>query len=121
MEPILFEATVEVTGDDARIRCIGDLNGRADTAMDEAYAAAASASAARITLDFTDCGYINSTGIALIVRLLSMARGDGRSVRAAGLTAHYRQIFEITRLADYMEILDVAPTGATSTTEGEGA
>ena len=121
MEPILFEATVETTADDARIRCIGDLNGRADTALDEAYAAAASASAARITLDFTDCGYINSTGIALVVRLLSAARADGRTVRAAGLTPHYRQIFEITRLADYMEILDAAPTGATRTTEGEVA
>ena len=106
MEPMLFEATVEVTGDDARIRCIGDLNGRADTALDEAYAAAASASAARVTLDFTDCGYINSTGIALVVRLLADARRDGRTVRAIGLTEHYREIFRITRLSDFMEIVE---------------
>ena len=53
-----------------------------------------------------------------MVRLLTSARADGRTVRAVGLTPHYRQIFEITRLSDYMEILDVAPTGATHATEG---
>ncbi len=111
MEPTLFEATVEGTTDDARIRCIGDLNGRADTALDEAYSAAAATGATRITLDFADCGYINSTGIALIVRLLTAARADGRTVRAVGLTDHYRQIFEITRLSDYMAITDDAPIG----------
>lgn len=124
MEPTLFEATVEATADDARIRCIGDLNGRADAAMDEAYTAAAAAGAARITLDFTGCGYINSTGIALIVRLLTSARADGRSVRAVGLTEHYRQIFEITRLSDYMAITDDEPAGAptvAATTGGASA
>ena len=121
MEPTLFEATVEATGDEARIRCLGDLNGRADAAMDEAYAAAAGSVAIQITLDFADCGYINSTGIALIVRLLTSARADGRTVRAVGLTDHYRQIFEITRLSDYMEILSDAPIGAAATAGGEGA
>ena len=124
MEPTLFEATVEATADDARIRCIGDLNGRADAAMDEAYATAAAAGATRITLDFTDCGYINSTGIALIVRLLTSARADGRTVRAVGLTDHYRQIFEITRLADYMAITDDETPGVptvSATTGGASA
>jgi anti-anti-sigma factor len=114
MEPTLFEATVEATADDARIRCVGDLNGRADAAMDEAYATAAAAGSAQITLDFTDCGYINSTGIALIVRLLTSARADGRSVRAVGLTDHYRHLFEITRLSDYMAITDDEPVGMPS-------
>ena len=33
------------------------------------------------------------------------------SVRAVGLTEHYRQIFEITRLSDYMAITDDEPVG----------
>jgi len=49
-------------------------------------------------------GYINSTGIAVIVGLLARARAAGIEVRAYGLTAHYREIFEITRLADFMAI-----------------
>ncbi len=40
-----------------------------------AYAEAASWGHGEITLDFERCGYINSTGIALIVRFLTTARG----------------------------------------------
>ena len=121
MEPTEFTTAVEDASDETRIHCIGDLNGRADAAFESAYAQAAAFGHDRITLDFERCGYINSTGIALIVRLLASARADGRTVRAAGLSPHYKQIFEITRLADYMEILDAAPTGAGHTTEGEDA
>jgi len=34
------------------------------------------------------------------------ARANGQTLSARGLTEHYRQIFEITRLADFMTILD---------------
>ena len=56
-------------------------------------------------LDFHDVAYINSTGIALVVRLLADARRDGRGVRAVGLTPHYVEIFRITRLSDFMDIV----------------
>ena len=59
--------------------------------------------------------YINSTGIALIVRLLAEARRDHREVIADGLSDHYREIFRITRLSDYLTIAD-APS-ATSVPE----
>ena len=59
-----------------------------------------------MTLDFRDVGYINSTGIALVVRLLADARRDGRAVRAVGLTPHYQEIFRITRLSDFMDIIE---------------
>jgi anti-sigma B factor antagonist len=42
--------------------------------------------------------------IPLVVRLLADARRDGRGVRAVGLTPHYREIFRITRLSDFMDI-----------------
>jgi anti-sigma B factor antagonist len=116
-----FTATVSGSPDGARILCTGDLNVRADAAMETAYADAAALGARQITLEFGQVGYINSTGIALIVRLLTAARADGRTVRAMGLTAHYRHLFEITRLSDYMEILDDAPIGAAATARGEGA
>jgi anti-anti-sigma regulatory factor len=38
--------------------------------------------------------------------LLARARAKGQTLSARGLTEHYRQIFEITRLADFMTILD---------------
>ena len=60
---------------------------------------------ASIELDFTGVDYINSTGIALIVGVLARARAQSVGVRASGLTEHYRHIFEITRLSDFIEIV----------------
>ena len=71
-----------------------------------------------IVLDFTDVGYINSTGIALIVRLLADGRRDRREVRAFGLSPHYAEIFELTRLSDYLHIFADA-AGATATPAGQ--
>ena len=71
-----------------------------------------------VVLNFAGAGYINSTGIALIVGLLAKARAARIDVRAYGLTPHYREIFEITRLADFMPIAtdeDSAVEGAERT------
>ena len=58
-----------------------------------------------VTLDFSRVGYINSTGIALLVGLLAKGRRDRVELEARGLTDHYREIFEITRIADFVRIL----------------
>ena len=42
----------------------------------------------------------------MIVWLLAQARKNGIEVKAFGLSDHYREIFEITRLADFMTISD---------------
>ena len=73
--------------------------------LDAAYEQAATADAATSFSNFGGVDYINSTGIALIVGLLAQARKDRQSlVRACGLADHYREIFEITRLSDFMQI-----------------
>ena len=72
-------------------------------------------------LDFTGVEYINSTGIALLVSLLAKARHDDRPVVAWGLTDHYREIFEITRLADFLELVadEQAARATTGSATGE--
>jgi anti-anti-sigma regulatory factor len=49
--------------------------------------------------------YINSTGIALIVGLLARARASRRRLLAYGLSDHYVEIFNITRLSDFVSVL----------------
>jgi anti-anti-sigma factor len=98
----------KVSGDDrrARIELRGQIDREADAALAQASARAASLGAPVIELDFGAVDYINSTGIALIVRLLAEARRDHREVRARGLSEHYREIFRITRLSDYLTLED---------------
>jgi anti-anti-sigma factor len=62
----------------------GDINSDGDDALAAAYARAAQLDAQVIVLDFNAVDYINSTGIALIVRLLADARRAHRTVRARG-------------------------------------
>ena len=56
--------------------------------------------------------YINSTGIALIVGVLAEARKAKRKVVACGLSGHYREIFQVTRLSDFMPIFADEARGA---------
>ena len=84
-----------------------------DRCLAAAYAEATRAGATRVVLDFVHVDYINSTGIALIVRLLAEARRDHREVVAVGLSDHYREIFRITRLSDFIALDDDATTPST--------
>ncbi len=94
---------------EARLAMRGDVDVAADEVLSAAYTEAAAAGATRVVLDFGNVDYINSTGIALIVRLLAEARRDHREVIALGLSEHYREIFRITRLSDYLTIADGLP------------
>ena len=101
-----LQATVRERDGVAVIDLTGDLNSSAEDALTEAYAQATSRGADAVVLNFERADYINSTGIALIVGLLAQARAKGVLVRAFGLSDHYREIFEITRLSDFMTITD---------------
>jgi len=106
MDDRRFGAQVVEAPDDVRVRMHGDLDSRADESLSTAYGEIKALGQDHVTLDFNEVGYINSTGIALVVRLLAEARRDGRGVRAIGLTPHYREIFRITRLSDFMDIIE---------------
>lgn len=82
----------------------GDVDADARATLDRAYTSAVEHGTARLLLNFTEVGYINSTGLAVIVGMLARARTDGVSVSGYGLSDHYREIFAITRLSDFMPI-----------------
>lgn len=103
------EATVRRSDDSdlAVIELVGEVDGSASAVLMAAYdEAMAGAGFPRVLLDFTGVDYINSTGIALVVGVLARARSEQRAVLACGLSEHYRQIFAITRLSDFMELYD---------------
>ena len=107
-----LRARVELSHEVGHIVLAGQLDRTGEATILDAYARATATGATAIEIDFKEVDYINSTGIALVVRLLAEARKDGRDVRARGLTEHYRQIFTITRLSDFMTILDDEETQA---------
>lgn len=82
----------------------GEINAFAEDRLNAAYTEAESTSPELILLNFSDVDYINSTGIALIVSLLARARKSKRRLLACGLSDHYVEIFQITRLVDFMNV-----------------
>ena len=101
-----FEAAMRNSGDTVVVDMSGLLDRSADQVLGDTFGRALASGAETIVLNFTAVEYINSTGIALVVASLARARAVGRDVRAYGLTEHYREIFTITRLADFMGIYD---------------
>lgn len=98
----LFEASVRRRAGIAIVDLSGDISRDAEPFLTAAYDTASDAT--RILLNFAGVGYINSTGIAVIVGLLARAHKDGRTLVVCGLSEHYRSIFEITRLIDFMQV-----------------
>jgi anti-anti-sigma factor len=103
------EATTRALPGAAVIELSGEVDGSAATVLTTAYERAVAASPdpadlGTVVLDFAAVDYINSTGIALIVSVLARARAERRKVVASGLSPHYREIFDITRLSDFIEL-----------------
>jgi anti-anti-sigma factor len=105
-----FRATLKPSEKGVVIELLGTVNRGAKEGMEAAYEEA-SKSPGEILLDFRNVDYINSTGIAVIVGVLAMARAEDRQVGAFGLSDHYKEVFEITRLADFMHIYENAAAG----------
>jgi anti-sigma B factor antagonist len=84
----------------------GDITSASEDALGEAYAEAAEDGTHAVALNFTGLEYMNSGGIGLLVTLLVRANRAKQRLLAYGLTEHYRQIFELTRLDEAIGIYD---------------
>ena len=63
-----------------------------------------------VVLDFSSMEYMNSGGIGLLVQLLVRANRSKHGLAATGLSDHYRQIFQVTRLDEAITIHDDVDT-----------
>ena len=110
-----LEATVRREPAGAVLGLRGEINGFAQEALDAAYTEAEAQDSQAILLNFEGVDYINSTGIALIVGLLARARASKRRLLAYGLSDHYLEIFEITRLSDFVNVYPDEESALTGT------
>jgi anti-sigma B factor antagonist len=96
----------------------GEVTARSEDALMGAFSEANEGRPHSILLNFTDLEYMNSSGIGLLVTLLVRTKRQRQQLFAFGLTDHYRQIFELTRLDEAVGIHDtegdaLAAAGAT--------
>lgn len=101
-----FRADVRTMDGKVVIDLMGEIDSFAESKLSDAYQEALATEAGSVVLNFERVGYINSTGIALIVSLLAQARKMHQKMVVFGLNDHYLEIFRITRLADFMTICE---------------
>jgi anti-anti-sigma factor len=82
----------------------GEINDFAQEPLNAAYAEAEAKDPGAIILNFWGVDYIDSAGIVLIGNLLAKARASKRRLLVYGLSNHYVEIFDITRLSDFVSI-----------------
>lgn len=99
-----FEAHVRHQPSVAIIDLQGEINILAEDVLNMAYEEAVQQQPAMILLNFRQVEYMNSTGIALVVGLLKRSRQEERALVACNMSEHYREIFHITRLTDFMRL-----------------
>lgn len=102
-------ATMEVTQlapGAAAIVISGDVTAACEQDLMTAHEAATDDGAKWIILDFTAMDYMNSGGIGMLVTLLVRGQRRQQKIAAVGLTDHYRQIFELTRLDEAIALFE---------------
>jgi anti-sigma B factor antagonist len=82
----------------------GDITADSEQVLMDAYTQATQTTTKALVLNFTGLEYMNSGGIGLLVTLLVRANRQKQKLLAFGLTEHYKQIFELTRLDEAIEI-----------------
>jgi anti-sigma B factor antagonist len=95
---------VRTSGQASILDVQGDITAASEQTLMDAYSQAANAKS--IILNFSGLEYMNSGGIGLLVTLLVRANRQKQKLLAFGLTDHYKEIFELTRLDEAIGIHD---------------
>src|ERR1700745_2688674 len=84
----------------------GEVTAACEPVLMSAYEAAGGGATSRLVLNFGGLEYMNSGGIGMLVTLLVRANRQHQQLAAYGLSEHYREIFELTRLDEAITIYD---------------
>lgn len=107
----------KVSSGTAVIDISGELNGYGEDTLMDAYSQASNGRTQAIILNFSNLEYMNSSGIGLLVTMLIRVQRQKQRLLAYGLSDHYQEIFELTRLNEAIGIYaseDAAVTAVTA-------
>jgi anti-sigma B factor antagonist len=82
----------------------GQVTGAAEVPLMNAYDQVSKNGIRTLILNFSDLEYMNSSGIGLLVTLLIRVNRQKQRMFSYGLSDHYQQIFQLTRLNEAITI-----------------
>ena len=91
-------------GQSVVVRVVGDIDLNSSTEFQEALLGLLAQGPQNIILNLREVPYMDSSGVASLVKLLSRARKAGATVSLVELTDRTRSLLEITRLDSVFDI-----------------
>ncbi|MDF2720261.1 MAG: anti-anti-sigma factor [Paenibacillus sp.] len=84
----------------------GDMTKQAEEAMlgQRAWETGLGASGPYLILNFTNVPYVNSAGIAVLIRIVRAGMKGGFRTFAYGITPHFQKLFRMVGLTEYLMI-----------------
>lgn len=105
-----LDDTLEVTrrrhGSVTVIDIKGDVTTFADAKITEAYTEATEEGVLKLVLNFHHSNYINSAGIAILIRIVTSCGRNGQKLAMSGLNEHFQKIFRMVGLSQYADIYE---------------
>jgi anti-sigma B factor antagonist len=104
----------------AVIDITGEVTAACEKVLMTAHEEASSPGTKGIVLNFAGLEYMNSGGIGMLVTLLVRANRQDQRLAAVGLSHHYREILELTRLDEAIAVHDSEPDALSALAGAKG-
>lgn len=98
--------SITVEEDAAIVKPVGDVDMSRSPGLREAIKQAIEPGAARVVVDLTEVGYMDSSGLATLVEAMKLTRSSSSALVLCGMNDRVRAIFEIAKLDQYFTIVD---------------
>jgi anti-anti-sigma factor len=100
-----LNASARKQGSIAIIDLKGEVTSFADETMNSLVNTTVSEGFQKIIFNFTEISYINSSGIAILIGIVTSPANKDVTFRVYGLTPHFKKIFRMIGLTQYVKVL----------------
>jgi len=88
-----------------RFKIIGEIDAFTAPKLKERLASAENVENMQAELDLSEVGYMDSTGLGIFVGFYKAVKANGGHVKIVGVNTRLKRLFEITGLAEVMDIV----------------
>lgn len=101
-----FSVTLEWHNTTAVLRPVGDMLGEGGVQLQDLYQGIDVERRDRVIIDCTELRYVNSSGIAGLLSILTQAADEQRGVDFCGVPGHLRRLMDLSGMSHYVQTFD---------------
>jgi anti-anti-sigma factor len=109
VRPSPFDVHSELRGDSATLRLFGELDMATMPELEDVLAAMLSRGVRRLIVDLSQLGFIDSSGLRLLIALADRAGAEGWTLGLVRPAEHVRTVFEVTGADEKLPFLEDPP------------